>query len=206
MDRVKSLEEYAQELIECIRDQYESFFYRGQDDLPVIREWYNLGIEPHYVLMALTEEGVPERFSLRDLREPVKRWFYRECRKEADEARRSFSKETLPHNRIEKLYKIVKSVLIELEVKDLSVAEKILSLRNYPNLLEIEKSLKEIEDEFYSIVESRSPKLKECRASAKKKLEPFSVYWNRKVYRLTEKALVRDCLKRAYGIPDFSAV
>ena len=206
MDEVKSLEEYAQELVECIRDQYENFLYRGQDDLPVIREWYNLGIEPHYVLMALAEEQVPSRFTFRDLRELVKKWFYRECRREADEARRSFSRETLPYNRLEKLYKIVKSILIELEIKDLSVAEKILSLRNYPNLLEVEKTLKEIEDQFYAIVETHSPKVKECRAEVKKMLEPYSVYWSNKIYKLTEKALLRACLKKAYGIPEFSAI
>jgi len=206
MDEIKSLEEYAQEVVDCIRDRYEHFTYRGQDDIPVIREWYNLGIEPHYVLMAISEERVPERFTFRDIREIVKRWFFRECRKEADEARRSFSKETLPYNRLEKLYKIVKSVLLELQVKDLSVAEKILSLRNYPNLLEIEKALKEIEDEFYAVVERSSPKVKECRERARKKIEPYSVYWSSKVCRLTERALLRECLKREYGIPEFSAV
>ncbi len=206
MDEIKSLEEYAQELVECIRDQYENFLYRGQDDLPVIREWYNLGIEPHYVLMALAEEQVPSRFTFRDLRELVKKWFYRECRREAEEARRSFSRETLPYNKLEKLYKIVKSILIELEIKDLSVAEKILSLRNYPNLLEVEKTLKEIEDQFYATVETHSPKVKECRAEVRRMLEPYSVYWSSKIYKLTEKALLRACLKKAYGIPEFSAV
>ena len=206
MDEVKSLKDYAQEVLDCIRDRYENFSYRGQDDLAVIREWYSLGIEPHYVLMALSEENVPEPFTFRDIREVVKRWFFRECRKEADEARKSFSKETLPYNRIEKLYKIVKSILIELQVKDLSVAEKILSLRNYPNLLEVEKALKEIEEQFYEIVEMNSPKVKECREKARKELEPYTFYWSRKVYKLTEKALIRECLRKKYGIPEFSAV
>lgn len=206
MDEIKSLDEYAQEVLDCIRDRYENFFYRGQDDIAVIREWYNLGIEPHYVLMALSEENVPERFTFRDIREIVKQWFFRECRKEADEARRSFLKETLPYNRLEKLYKIVKSILIELQVKDLSIAEKILSLRNYPNLLEVERALQEIEDRFYEIVEMHSPKVKECREEAKRKLEPYTFYWNVKVYRLTERALIRECLKREHGIPEFSAV
>ncbi len=206
MDEVKSLKDYAQEVLDCIRDRYENFSYRGQDDLAVIREWYSLGIEPHYVLMALSEENVPEPFTFRDIREVVKRWFFRECRKEAEEARRSFSKETLPYNRIEKLYKIVKSILIELQVKDLSVAEKILSLRNYPNLLEVEKALREIEDQFYEIVEMNSPKTKECREKARKELEPYILYWNRKVYKITEKALIRECLRKEYGIPEFSAV
>ena len=206
MDEVKSLEEYAQELVECIRDQYENFYYRGHDDLPIIREWFNLGIEPHYVLMALAEEDIPVRFSFKDIREPVKRWFFRECRREAEEARKTFSKETLPHNRIEKLYKIVKSILIELDVRDLSLAEKILSLREYPNLFEVEKSLKEMEDQFYAILESRSPHVKECKAKVKKQLDSYSVYWNSKIYRLTAKALFRECLKRAHGVPEFSAV
>jgi len=206
MDEIKSLDEYAQEVLDCIRDRYENFSYRGQDDIAVIREWYNLGIEPHYVLMALSEENVPDRFTFRDIREIVKQWFFRECRREADEARRSFSKETLPYNKLEKLYKIVKSILIELQVRDLSIAEKILSLRNYPNLLEVEKALQEIEDRFYEIVEMHSPKLKECREEVKRKLEPYTFYWDVKVYRLTERALIRKCLKREHGIPEFSAV
>ena len=206
MDEIKSLKEYAQEVLDCIRDRYENFSYRGQDDIAVIREWYSLGIEPHYVLMALSEENVPDHFTFRDIRDIVKRWFFRECRKEADEARRSFSKETLPYNKLEKLSKIVKSILIELQVKDLSIAEKILSLRNYPNLLEVERALKEIEDRFYEIVELNSPKIKECREEARRRLEPYTFYWNRKIYRLTERALIRECLKREYGIPEFSAV
>ena len=206
MDEVKSLKEYAQELVECIRDQYENFFYRGYDDLPVIEEWYSLGIEPHYVLMALAEEKVPERFTLGDLREPVKRWFFRECKKEAEEARKSFTKETLPHNRIEKLYKIVKSVLMELNVSDFSVASRILSLREYPNLFEIERSLKEIEDQFYALLESHSPHVEECKNRIRKQLDSYSVYWNSKIYKLTARALLRECLKRAHGIPEFSAV
>jgi len=206
MDEIKSLKEYAQEVLDCIRDRYENFFYTGQDDIAVIREWYDLGIEPHYVLMALSEEEIPDRFTFRDIRDVVKKWFFRECRKEADEARRSFSRETLPYNRLEKLYKIVKSILMELQVKDLSLAGKILSLRDYPNLLEVERALKEIEERFYQVVEESSPKTEECREKVRKELEPYTLYWNKKVYRLTEKALIRECLKREYGIPEFSAV
>jgi hypothetical protein len=206
MDEIKSLEDYAKDVLSCIRDYFGDFQWRGSDDYNVIREWYHMGIEPHYVLLAISESNVKGNFRLREVNEIVKRWYRKECRKEASEARETLNEETLPYNRIEKLAKIVKSILIELEISDFSVVKKILSLRDYPSLKEVEKTLYSIEEEFYKLLETSSPKTEECRKKVKDLLSRYEFYWDENVLKASEKALVRNCLRKIYGIPEFSVV
>jgi len=206
MDEIKSLEDYAKDLLSCIRDHFGTFQWRGSDDYSVIREWYQMGIEPHYVLLALSESNINGNFRLQEVNDIVKRWYRGECKEEANEARKTLRRETLPYNKVEKLAKIVKSVLIELDISDFSIVKKILSLRNYPSLKEVEEALYSLEEEFYKLLEKTSPKAKECKERAEKLLLRYEFYWDENVLKATKKALVRKCLRQIYGIPEFSVV
>jgi len=206
MDEIKSLEDYARDLLSCIRDHFDNFQWGGSDDYNVIREWYQMGIEPHYVALAISESNVSGIFRLQEVKDIVKRWYRSECKEEADEARKTLKNETLPYNKVEKLAKIVKSVLIELEASDFSVVRKILSLRDYPSLKEVEEALYSLEEEFYKLLEKTSPKAKKCKERAEKLLLRYEFYWDENVLKATKKALVRKCLRQIYGIPEFSVV
>ena len=210
MDSVKSLEEYAEEVFRALTEHFEGFDLKGSDDMPVLREWFVLGIDPNYVVYAISDgmsQGkINDRFSLTNIGKFVVNWFKRECRREAEEARRSIREETLPYNRIEKLAKIVKSVLVELKVSDQSLVNRILNLRNCSDLMEVERALSSLEDEFLKVVERNSPKTKECKRKVERLLERYSLYWDEKILKITEKTLVKKCLKRAYGIPEFSVI
>ncbi len=211
MDDIKSVEDYAKEVWECIKDHFDTYQWGGSsDDFAVIRDWYMIGIEPHYVLFAISEglsQGeISPNFKLQDIKEFVKNWYKKEAREEAEEARKTFKEDNLPYNKIEKLARIVKSVLIELNISDFSIVDKIISLKNYPNLFEIEKSLADLEEEFLKIVERNSPKAKKCRRRAESLLKKYSFYWDKKIVKLTKRTLVKKCLRRVYGIPEFSII
>ena len=205
MDREKSLSEYLNEIKTGLEEAYpNSFFFSGVNDTPTVREWYSLDIPLGFVLLTLSEEKLPRRFSLKDIGDLVKKKFKSYTRKEAKDALGTLREETIPYLKLDKLYKILKSVLLEVGVEDLSILEKLRELKKLEDIRQIENELIRFEETFYEFLSKRSPLGEKCKEVAEKKLSPYRVYWHKKVLQLTEKALIKKCLKEAYGIPDFT--
>ena len=205
MDREKSLSEYLNEIKTTLEETYPgSFYYSGSNDTAVVREWYSLEIPLGFVLLTLSEEKLPKRFSLKDVRNLVKNRFKNYAKEEAKKALKTLKKDPFPYLKLDKLYKILKSVLLEVGVEDLSILEKLRELKKLEDIRQIENELIRFEETFYEFLSKKSPLGEKCKEVAEKKLSPYRIYWHKKVLQLTEKALIKKCLKEAYGIPDFT--
>ncbi len=205
MGERKSLEEYLNEVKVALEEEYpDSFFFSGASDMAVVRNWYKLGIPPHFVLLALNNDAPPKRFSLFDIDELVRKKYRSFTRDEAREASVSIYSETIPYRKLEKLYTILKSVLMEVNVNDFSTIEAVLELRELNDRVLIEKKLSDIERKFFSVLAKNSPFSHECLRQAERKVSMFKFYWQPKVLSATKKALLKKCLKEKHGVPDFS--
>jgi len=204
MDREKDLEKYAQEITTLIKDTFPSFFFSGSNDTPTLREWYSLGIPTSFIHFALDGENLRRRFSLKDVRELVKKKFKRYSKEEARKALSTLEEERIPYLRIDKLYTVLKSVLLDIGVEDLSILNKLNKLKDLEDIKEIEKELISFEEEFFRLLEKKAPMSKKCKELAEKRLMPYKFYWKEKVINVTRNALIKRCLKETYGIPDFT--
>ncbi|GEM_PF-963075 len=205
MGEKQTLSEYLEDIRRVLEEVYgEYFYFSGANDMPAVRDWYLMGIEPTFVLLALSDETIKRKFSLSDIRDLVKKKFKHYALKEAREARSTLREEPIPHAKVEKLYKIVKSILLELEVEDHSFAERLLELQELDNLFDIERELYELEKLFYRILASYSPYVSDCERLADKLVSPYSAYWERDVIALTKSSIIRECLKKKHGVPEFT--
>jgi hypothetical protein len=205
MDKEKSLKEYIREIVAHLEEEYPSlFFYSGSNDTAVLRDWYSMQIPLHFVLLVLSENPPQGRFTLSDIDRLVRERFKQFTRKEAKFALGSLQEETIPYRKLEKLYTILKSVLIELEVDDLSIIEQLQRLKSCDSLKEIEEELINLEERFYELLFEHSPHSRMCKQLATEKLKPYRFYWHKKVYEVTERALIKICLRKKHGIPEFT--
>ncbi len=207
MDEKKTLGEYVNEVKAALEEVYpNSFFFSGASDMAVIRNWYKLGIPPHFVLLALNNDSLPNRFSLFDIDEVVRKKYRSFTKTEAKEASVLIASETIPYRKLEKLYTILKSILLELDIDDFSCIDPILELKNLNDKTMIERKLEDLEKKFFSILLENSPFASECLKQAEKRLSRFRFYWKKDIALVTKKALVKNCLKEKHGVPDFSLI
>ncbi|WP_163328368.1 hypothetical protein GFV12_04770 [Desulfurobacterium thermolithotrophum] len=205
MDKDKSLSEYIDEIQIGLEEAYPGkFFFSGSNDLSVVRRWYSLNIPLGFVLLALSDEELPKRFSLKDIDELVVKKFRKYAQDEAKFALGALRKEVIPYAKLEKLYKILQSILLEIGIEDFSLLEKLKELKRIEDIKQLEEELINFEKTFYSFLYKNSPFRKECKNYAEKLLAPYNIYWHKKVLQLTKKALIKKCLKEKYGIPDFT--
>jgi hypothetical protein len=204
MDKEKSLKEYIKDIIAHLEEEYPSFSYSGSNDIAILRNWYSMQIPLHFVLLVLSESPPQGRFTLSDIDRLVRERFKQFTRKEAKFALGSLQEETIPYRKLDKLYTIIKSVLLELEVDNLSILERIEELKKLESLKRIEEELINLEENFYNLILKRSPYTEECRQLVTEKLKPYKFYWQKKVYEVTERALIKKCLKKKHGIPEFT--
>jgi hypothetical protein len=205
MDKEKSLKEYAKEIVTHLEEEYPSlFFYSGSNDTAVLRDWYSMQIPLHFVLLVLSENPPQGRFTLRDIDRLVRERFKQFTRKEAKFALGSLQEETIPYRKLEKLYTILKSILLELEVEDLSIIEELQELKNRDSLKEIEEELINLEEKFFNLLFEYSPHSEACKQMVTEKLKPYRFYWHERVYEVTERALIKKCLRKKHGIPEFT--
>lgn len=205
MDKEQSLSEYVNELKVGLEEAYpDSFFFSGANDLPTLREWYALNVSLGFVLLALNEEKLPRRFSLKDIDSLIKKKFRNYARSEAKDALGTLNEENIPYIKLDKLYKILKSILLEVGVKDLSILEILKELRKLEDVMQIERELINFEVTFYKFLFRKSKLADKCKERAEKELFPYKIYWNEGILRLTRSSLIKKCLKDAYGIPDFT--
>jgi len=204
MDKEKGLKEYIKDVIAHIEEEYPSFSYSGSNDSAILRNWYSMQIPLHFVLLVLSENPPQGRFTLSDIDKLVRERFKQFTRKEAKFALGSLQEETIPYRKLEKLYTIVKSILLELEVENFSILERLEKLKKRESLKTIEEELINLEEEFYNLIIERSPYTAECRHLVREKLKPYKFYWHKKVYDVTERALLKNCLRKKHGIPEFT--
>ncbi|TCK05367.1 hypothetical protein [Phorcysia thermohydrogeniphila] len=205
MDKEKSLKEYIREIVTHLEEEYPSlFFYSGSNDTAVLRDWYSMQIPLHFVLLVLSENPPQGRFTLCDIDRLVRERFKQFTRKEAKFALGSLQEETIPYRKLDKLYTILKSILLELEIDDLSIIERLEELKGLDSLKEIEEELINLEEKFYDFLFQYSPYAESCKHLAVEKLKPYRFYWHEKVYEVTERALIKKCLRKKHGIPEFT--
>jgi len=200
--------EFIKEVLSYIEAEFPNTFYHsGSNDTVLLRKWHSMGITPQHISHALSEEPPEGRFTLQDIDSTVPKYYTRFLSQEAEDARNTLEKETIPHERLRKLSKVVKLTLIELGAHDSSIPEQISRLAlEESNLLKLERALSKLEEHFYAILLKRSSHTKECLKSAEKALRQYGNYWEPEIVKMTKTALVKKCLKEKHRIPEFSVL
>lgn len=194
--------EYVRDLKEVLSESFEErFFFSPASDIAAARELFRMGVKPQEVLLILEHESPPGRFSLFHVKELIKSRAGMGSSCEVEE-----TSGTGPYARVEAIYSHVRSLLSRLGIDGRELLNRIERLLEVEEPLEIERELIKIEDELLKLLEEKSPASGRCRENVERRLERYSFYWSDRILRLTRKELLRECLRKEYGLPEFTSL
>jgi len=199
MDKKEAFSKYLNDLRSLLSESFDGkFYFSGANDMDAARELFNKQIEPLQVMMILQEEEMDRPFNLSEVKRLVLKKVFSSQEAEPYCA---------PEERIEELRHFVSFLLSELNAPDdYGIVKKLAELASEEDLLKVESELYKIENNLFKLLKLHSPHYQECARVAAKKVKKFSFYWDKKVLSLTEKALIRECLRKKHGIPPFSSL
>ncbi|WP_456420354.1 hypothetical protein [Thermovibrio sp.] len=201
MVQERNFPEYLRALKELLSDHFEEkFYFSSGSDIPAARELFKLNVPPEEVLSCLVNYGgelISRRFNLFQVKELVKEKLPKE--------KSSSLPQPSPLNRVELLLDFVGSLLKKLGLSGRELIGELKELLEEEDSLKVERELYRLEGELFKLLES-TPAALECKREARKKLEKYSFYWNKRVLELTERALIRECLRKRYGVPEFTSL
>ncbi len=201
MVQERDFKEYLRALRELLTDHFEGkFYFSVGSDVQAARTLFSLQVPPEEVLSCLVNYGqelIERRFNLFQVAQLVK---------ENVKEKTSTPQPQVPTlSRVELLIDFTGSLLSKLNLPAGKILGRLKELLDEEDPLTLERELIKVEGELFNLLES-TPQGKECREEARRKLEKYSFYWDSKVLELTQKALVKECLRRRYGVPEFTSV
>ncbi len=200
MVQERNFREYLEALKELLSEHFEGkFYFVPSTDSVAAKELFELKLAPEEVLSFLVKYGedlISRRFNLFQVKELVKNF-----------SRRPSESSEVPYsvNRVEILIDFLDSLSRELKLDQSLLKRRLEELLEEEDSFKVERELYRIEDELFNMLEE-TPAGRKCREEAERKVDRFSFYWKGKVLEVTRKALVRECLRKRYGIPEFTSL
>ncbi|WP_297445310.1 hypothetical protein [Desulfurobacterium sp.] len=203
MDR--NFNEYAQEIIKYIAETFPNLYFRGNDDLKIIKRWYYLAIPETFIMKCVTEMEGDSPKTLRELGKKIENLFKIQKKKEREKINKLYKSPLSAAERLQYLYDILQGILLSLPVDNVLILEKLKDISELDGDL-IEEALEGFEDDFFAFFIKYLPEKEEILKEAAAKLERYRFYWDEKIYKITYKALVKKMLRERYEIPEFTIV
>ncbi|WP_457680145.1 hypothetical protein [Thermovibrio sp.] len=198
------MKEFINDLVELVTDSHPNFNFSTSIDYSVLLEFVKKGIDAATLAWAIKKVCPADKvFSLYQIKGEVEELLLESgyLKKKREE---SLSVE--PYLKIEKLIEFLNSLFDSLGVSGGRFVCRLRKLLEEEDLLKVERELYRLEEELFNYLMEVSPYYKECKERAERLVSKHAFYWNERVLEFTKREIVKECLRRRHGIPEFTAL